>query len=87
MLQYCGLENAIHEIDSRYPEVSAYVIKSLNPDLIFLSSEPYPFTEKHIVELAQLCPLAKIRIVDGEMFSWYGSRLREAASYFRRLIA
>lgn len=86
MLQYCGLENAIHEIDSRYPEVSAYVIKSLNPDIIFLSSEPYPFKEKHIVELAQLCPLAKIRIVDGEMFTWYGSRLVNSPEYFHNMI-
>ncbi len=87
MLQYCGLENAITEPDSRYPEISHELISSFKPDFIFLSSEPYPFKEEHIAELSALCTKATIKIVDGEMFSWYGSRLREAASYFRRLIA
>jgi ABC-type Fe3+-hydroxamate transport system substrate-binding protein len=87
MLQYCGLENAITEPDSRYPEIRNDVVSSLQPDFIFLSSEPYPFKVEHIAELSLLCPNTTIKIVDGEMFSWYGSRLREAPNYFSRLIS
>jgi ABC-type Fe3+-hydroxamate transport system substrate-binding protein len=86
MLQYCGLENAITEKDSRYPEINADMVTSLNPDVVYLSSEPYPFKENHIEELARLCPLAKIQIVDGELFTWYGSRLLKSPLYFLDLI-
>ena len=60
---------------------------SANPDFIFLSSEPFPFKEKHIAEFQSICPNVKIKLVDGELFSWYGSRLLKAPEYFRELIA
>jgi ABC-type Fe3+-hydroxamate transport system substrate-binding protein len=79
-----GLENAIATME-RYPELTSEVINSLNPDIIFLSSEPYPFREKHIHELKTISPQSKIMLVDGEMFSWYGSRLQFAPGYFNSL--
>jgi ABC-type Fe3+-citrate transport system substrate-binding protein len=57
-----------------------------NCQLLLLSSEPYPFKQKHINELQTMLPRTKIMLVDGEMFSWYGSRLLYAAEYFRNLI-
>ena len=57
-----------------------------NPEIILLSSEPFPFKDKHIKEFQKICPSAKIKLVDGEMFSWYGSRLKYASSYFQKLI-
>jgi ABC-type Fe3+-hydroxamate transport system substrate-binding protein len=81
MMQRCGLENAV--LECRYPELTEDAIVALNPELILLSSEPFPFSEKHISELQQLLPLTSIKLVDGEMFSWYGSRLRSAPSYFK----
>lgn len=84
MLQICGLNNLIS--GSRYPEITEEQIQQLNPAIIFLSSEPYPFKNKHIEELEHICPNAKVVLVDGEMFSWYGSRLLYAPSYFGRLL-
>jgi hypothetical protein len=52
---------------------------------MLLSSEPYPFREKHAAELRERVPGCEIRFVDGEMFSWYGSRLLQAPGYFREL--
>ena len=78
MLNKCGFTNFIN--DDRYPEVK--LNEGNSPDFVFLSSEPYPFKEKHIKEIRLIYPKAKIRLVDGEMFSWYGSRLLEAPSYF-----
>jgi ABC-type Fe3+-hydroxamate transport system substrate-binding protein len=83
MLDTIGLKNSLST--SRYPQLSVPDIQSLNPDYIFLSTEPYPFKEKHIDELSEICPHAKIMLVDGEMFSWYGSRLIKAPDYFRTL--
>jgi len=84
MLQKCGLTNII-DID-RYPEISSLEIIKINPDLILLSSEPYPFKQKHIDEFQLMLPKAKIMLVDGEIFSWYGSRLLYAPGYFKSII-
>jgi ABC-type Fe3+-hydroxamate transport system substrate-binding protein len=85
MLQKCGLINAF-EIE-RYPEVYPGMITNAKPEIIFLSSEPYPFKERHITEFKTLLPHSIIKLVDGEVFSWYGSRLLEAPLYFRKLSA
>lgn len=84
MMQAAGLENCFLN-QTRYPELNTEQLKRLNPELILLSSEPYPFQEKHIQELQQLCPNAKILLVDGEMFSWYGSRLLKFPEYLETL--
>lgn len=81
MLDKCNLANAFGEAD-RYPTINAEDISDKKPDFIFLSSEPYPFKEKHIQELKKVCPNAEVRLVDGEYFSWYGSRMVSAADYF-----
>ncbi|MFA6151572.1 MAG: helical backbone metal receptor [Chitinophagaceae bacterium] len=79
-----GWQN-VYSDKPRYPETSVDELKNLNPELILLSSEPYPFKEKHIAELKKELPLAKIMLVDGEMFSWYGSRMELAAEYLNTL--
>lgn len=88
MLRISGLQNCL-ENRIRYPELTSDEIRLLNPELILLSSEPYPFTGKHINELRQLCPNAKILLANGEMFSWYGSRLLKFPAYlesFRKVL-
>ena len=85
MLQRCGLTNVFDEGDARYPEITPQELAESDPDVILLSSEPYPFKEKHIAEINMICPGTPVRIVDGEMFSWYGSRLLQAPGYFNGL--
>ena len=65
-----------------YPTITEKQISALKPDIIFLSSEPYPFKEEHIKELQIISPNSKIILVNGEYFSWYGSRLQQAVDYF-----
>jgi ABC-type Fe3+-hydroxamate transport system substrate-binding protein len=77
MLESVGLENVIK--DKRYPELESCNIET--PEIVLLSSEPFPFKEKHIFEFNEMFPKAKVMIVDGEMFSWYGSRLLKAPDY------
>jgi ABC-type Fe3+-hydroxamate transport system substrate-binding protein len=85
MLQRMGCLNAANKL-ARYPILTQEEIKVLNPDLVFLSSEPYPFKKKHIEELKAFLPEANIMLVDGELFSWYGSRLLSSAKYFKQLL-
>ena len=84
MLRRAGFVNAFAGL-SRYPEITAEQLAAAAPTRIFLSSEPYPFAAKHLAEFQALCPAAKIEIIDGELFSWYGSRLRQSAAYFSQL--
>lgn len=79
--------NLVNSIDAlRYPELNDRDIAALAPEVILLSSEPYPFKEKHIRELKDLVPSAKVLLVDGEMFSWYGSRLVKSPAYFNSVL-
>jgi ABC-type Fe3+-hydroxamate transport system substrate-binding protein len=84
MLQQCGLTNAFYA--DRYPEVSNEQLIKANPEVVFLSSEPYPFKQKHINEFKALLPNTTVILVDGEIFSWYGSRLLYAPQYFDALV-
>jgi len=84
MLSRIGLKNCFGD-RRRYPQITVEDIRDLNPDLLLLSSEPYPFKQKHISELRPLLPKIKILLVDGQLFSWYGSRLLESPGYFERL--
>jgi ABC-type Fe3+-hydroxamate transport system substrate-binding protein len=86
MLKRIGFENKLSDEQARYPELNLDEIKLLNPELIFLSSEPYPFKANHIKELQDILPYSKIVLVDGELFSWYGSRLQKSVAYFNELI-
>ena len=84
MLGRIGLENVMAS-NNRYPEISENRMRELDPDYVLLSSEPYPFKEQHLSEISRVCPDAKVMLADGEMFSWYGSRLVHAVAYFRQL--
>ena len=75
-----GMINVVQQ--DRYPQITLENLKVLDCELILLSSEPYPFGSKHIEEIQTVIPDAKIMLVDGEMFSWYGSRLVKAVQYF-----
>lgn len=84
LLLKTGFKN-IFSAQKRYPVVSLQELTAAQPQLILLSSEPYPFKEKHLTEFRKVCPNAVLRLVDGELFSWYGSRLIHSATYLLHL--
>ncbi|WP_343329279.1 helical backbone metal receptor [Polaribacter staleyi] len=85
LLQLNKFDN-IYQHEERYPEVDLEKMKlNVNLDFILLSSEPYPFKEEHILEIEKFSSKAKAILVDGEMFSWTGSRLLKAFDYFKTL--
>jgi len=83
ILSRAGFENVI-TVD-RYPEITIEQLINLKPECIFLSSEPYPFKGEHVKEFERIFPDTRVFIVDGEMFSWYGSRLLLSPAYLRSL--
>lgn len=84
LIEKLGFINLISDCSARYEELSAETIAKLNPDHILLSSEPFPFAEKHAAKIREFYP-GKIHFVDGEIFSWYGSRMLHAKAYFENL--
>lgn len=80
VLHHLGFENSLNRWQ-RYPELDEETLKKINPEFCFLSSEPFPFKEKHVAELQKILPDSKIMIVDGEVFSWYGTRLLHLEKY------
>ncbi len=84
MLEEAGFENVFKD-RVRYPVVSLDDIAIRKPGWILLASEPFPFKEKHIEEMKAHLPGTKFLLADGEMFSWYGSRMIHAPSYFLNL--
>jgi ABC-type Fe3+-hydroxamate transport system substrate-binding protein len=85
MMRRAGFDNVFSDWN-RYPEVVIEILHERGTECLLLSSEPYPFKEKHIAALQTRLPGVKILLADGEMFSWYGSRLLEAPEYFMQLI-
>lgn len=85
MIQTIGWQNVL-KAESRYPEITLEQLKAYNPELVLLSSEPFPFKEKHMDEIKAVLPDVEVKLVDGEMFSWYGSRLKKAGDYMSDLI-
>ncbi len=83
MMWQAGYKNVLSE-ESRYPILTAAQVNALSPEVILLSSEPYPFRGRHIEEIQQLSPDATVRLTDGELFSWYGSRVVKALEEFGR---
>ena len=86
MLKLNNFNNIYENREERYPEVIIQKMRIQgDPDLVLLSSEPFPFTDEHAFELGRFTHHAKIVFVDGEMFSWYGTRLIKSFEYFKKL--
>lgn len=84
MMDRAGFENVFQQKE-RYPEVTLQEIIKAGTEILLLSSEPFPFQQKHADQLKDQLPGIKIILTDGELFSWYGSRLLKAPGYFKKL--
>jgi ABC-type Fe3+-hydroxamate transport system substrate-binding protein len=84
MLHHAGFQNIFSD-HTRYPEITMEQLSTLPYDVLMLSSEPFPFSEKHIQLLQPIIHSKIIILVDGEMFSWYGSRMLNSPGYFNQL--
>ena len=72
---------------TRYPEVTLDDLVEADPEVLLLPDEPFPFPQKDAfsADLRERMPETRIRFVDGELFSWYGSRLLETPAYLADL--
>lgn len=85
LLEKCGFLNVFKDYPGRYPTITEEDIEKESPDFIFLSSEPFPFTDIHKREFEKRFPKSKTLLVDGEIFSWHGVRMTKVPSYIQQL--
>ncbi|WP_413513290.1 ABC transporter substrate-binding protein [Myroides odoratus] len=79
-------ENVYASRAEKYPEVEVRKIRIQgDPELVFLSSVPYPFEEEDAFEIGRFTHHGKTIFVDGEMFSWFGTHVCKAFAYFKQI--
>jgi iron complex transport system substrate-binding protein len=86
LLERCGFINICADSGGRYPLVEIETLRTLKPECLLLSSEPFPFDETHRRELAAQLLETRVVCVDGQMFGWYGTRMAAAATYLAALL-
>jgi ABC-type Fe3+-hydroxamate transport system substrate-binding protein len=70
---------------ARYPALAATDPLWQAVDEVWLSSEPYRFGAQQVAEVQSLAPQARVRLVDGELCSWWGARTAAGLTYLRCL--
>lgn len=80
MLRHLGIENVFADDPVRYPEVTLDDVAARRPDVVLAPSEPYPFAERHVAELAAIAP---VELVDGQDLFWWGIRTPAALDRLR----
>jgi iron complex transport system substrate-binding protein len=88
MLALPGGVNVFANHPERYPTVTPDQLAATEPDVVLLSSEPFPFRERHADELAAATgiPQDRMQFVDGEYLSWHGSRTPDGIDYAEQVI-
>lgn len=86
-LALAGWDTLPAEAPRRYPALELDAALFANVDHVLLSSEPYRFRERDIGVVQKLLPPGahcSVRLIDGEMTSWYGSRAIRGLDYLVR---
>lgn len=88
LLADAGAHNVFAARTDRYPTISPEELRAADPDVVLLSTEPFPFKPSHADELATLSGIARerLQIVDGELLSWHGSRTPAGIDYAEQVI-
>jgi ABC-type Fe3+-hydroxamate transport system substrate-binding protein len=89
LLSLPGGQNVFGDHPDRYPTITPGELRTADPSLVLLSSEPFPFREVHAAELASLTglPRGRFKLVDGELLSWHGSRTPRGIDYAEEVLA
>jgi len=87
MLNLIHWQHALHDPAVRYPKIELQPALLETIDLVLFSSEPYAFREEHLDAFAGEYGISrhKLRLVDGECLSWYGSRALQGLQYLEAL--
>lgn len=80
LLAHLGIANVFEVAPDRYPTTTLEEVAALAPDVVLAPSEPYPFKERHVAELAEVAP---VELIDGQDLFWWGIRTPDALGRLR----
>ncbi|WP_322487647.1 helical backbone metal receptor [Chloroflexus sp.] len=86
LLRLSGGINVAAALSGRYPRAPLAELLDLNPDIILLPSEPYPFSERDLPAFAEVADRCQIAFCDGMALTWPGPRTAAAIASFRQLL-
>ena len=89
LLANAGGVNAFGDLSDRYPTITLEQVTAARVDAVLLSTEPFPFAQKHVDEIATrtAIPHERIIVVDGELLSWHGSRTPRGIVYAESVLS
>lgn len=87
LLAHLGIDLVPVGDPAPYPTVELDEIAASEPDLVVVPSEPYDFGPRHLAELGEAFPGARIVEVDGQDLFWWGSRTPAAVSRLAAVLA
>lgn len=75
---------------TRYPVVALEEVEALQPEVVLLPDEPYPFSAEDLAEFYALeIPAAReghIYLVDGKLLTWHDPRMASSLSQLSALL-
>ena len=83
VLAVVGIANVFAH-DGPYPRTTLDEAAARSPDRVIAPDEPYPFGERHRLELEQVAPAV---FVDGKDLVWWGERTRTALGRLAAVLA
>ena len=86
LFEEAGGTNVFAQSEARYPEISLQALADKKPDFVFLADEPFPFADKHIPEVKQACPHAKVEVINGDDCCWHGVRSIRGVALMQTLL-
>lgn len=86
LLRLSGGINVAAALPGRYPRAPLAELLALDPDIILLPSEPYPFSDRDLPAFASVAERCQIAFCDGMALTWPGPRTSAAIASFRRLL-
>jgi ABC-type Fe3+-hydroxamate transport system substrate-binding protein len=83
VLARLGVRNVLADHADVYPTVDLVEVAALQPDLVLLPSEPYPFAPRHVAEYQRAVPGSRVLLIDGQDLFWWGVRTAPALQRLR----
>ena len=83
LLGQIGIDVVPADGDAAYPTVPLEEAALLGAQLVLLPSEPYPFKDRHVAEVAAAVALARVVLIDGQDLFWWGVRTPAALARIR----
>lgn len=88
LVRLAGGRSVFENAPRKYFETTFDEVRAVEPEGVLLPTEPFHFGEKHRSEFAQALDLSldRVLVVDGQAFTWFGTRTLEGLECLREAV-